>query len=130
MPQDSIIVFVCEHGAAKSILAAAYFNKMVRETSLGLTAVARGTYPDPEVSAQTLDGLRADGLIPSEPAPVKLDRKELEVAQYVVSFCALPEGYLPKGKVEYWPDIPPVSENYERARDTILERIKVLLHHL
>jgi protein-tyrosine-phosphatase len=130
MPREAIMIFVCEHGAAKSILAAAYFNKMAREKNLYLTAVARGTHPDAELSAQTLDGLRADGLIPTESNPVKLDIKDLEFAQHVVSFCPLPEEYHPKGKVEYWKDVPAVSENYEKARDAIVERIKVLLHHL
>ena len=130
MPRDTTVIFVCEHGAAKSILAAAYFNKLAREKNLRLTAVARGTHPDTELSAQTLDGLRADGLSPTESTPVKLDGKELEFAQHVVSFCALPEEYHPKGKLEHWEDIPPVSENYEKARDAIVEHLKVLLHHL
>ena len=42
MTQNSIVIFVCEHGAAKSILAAAYFNKLARESNLRLTAMARG----------------------------------------------------------------------------------------
>ena len=130
MPQDSIIVFVCEHGAAKSILAAAYFNKMAQEKNLGLTAIARGTQPDSELSVTTVAGLRVDGLTPTETNPVKLDGKELESAQHVISFCALPQGYLPKGRVEHWEDVPPVSEDYERARDAIVEHLKGLLHHL
>jgi protein-tyrosine-phosphatase len=130
MSRATTIIFVCEHGAAKSILATAYFNKMAREKDLNLTAIARGTNPDPELSAQTVDGLRADGLIPTESTPVKLDGKELEFAQHVVSFCALPEEYRPKGKVEYWKDVPAVSEDYERARDAIVEHLKVLLHYL
>jgi protein-tyrosine-phosphatase len=130
MSQDANVIFVCQHGAAKSILAATYFNKMAQENNLRLTAVARGTHPDAELSAQTLDGLRADGLIPTESTPVKLDGKELELAQHVVSFCALPEEHLTKGQLEFWEDIPPVSQDYEKARDAIIERINVLLHHL
>ena len=34
MAQDPLIIFVCEHGAAKSIIAAAYFNKYARERNL------------------------------------------------------------------------------------------------
>ena len=130
MSRDTTIIFVCEHGAAKSILAAAHFNKMAREKNLRLTAIARGTHPDTELSVQTVDGLRAEGLIPTESTPVKLDGKELEFAQHVVSFCALPEEYHRKGKVEYWKDVPAVSEDYEKARDAIVEHLKVLLHHL
>jgi arsenate reductase (thioredoxin) len=130
MPQNFIIIFVCEHGAAKSILAAAYFNKLAREHNLGLTAIARGTHPDAELSPKIVDGLRADGLIPTESIPTKLDEKDLDAAQRIVSFCALSEEYHQQAPVEYWKDVPPVSEDYERARDVIVERLKGLLNHL
>jgi arsenate reductase (thioredoxin) len=130
MPQNPFIIFVCEHGAAKSILAAAYFNKIAREHNLGVTAIARGTHPDAELSGKTVAGMRADGLTPTESIPTKLDQRELESAQRVVSFCTLPEGYLQGSQVEYWEDVPPVSEDYEKARDAIVERLKGLLNHL
>src|SRR5687767_39690 len=130
MNQNSMIVFVCEHGAAKSILAAAYFNKMAREKDLSLTAIARGTHPDAELSTKTVAGLRADGLTPTEASPTKLNGKDLDDAQLVVSFCTLPEEYVQKARVEYWEDVPPVSEDYEKARDAILEHIQKLMNHL
>ena len=48
--QTPVVIFVCEHGAAKSILSAAIFNKLARERGLNLRAIARGTNPDPEIS--------------------------------------------------------------------------------
>src|SRR5215470_8754032 len=54
-----VIIFVCEHGAAKSILSAAIFNKLAVERSLNLRAIARGTNPDPEISPKVAAGLRA-----------------------------------------------------------------------
>jgi arsenate reductase len=35
------IVFVCEHGSAKSVIAAAYFNRIVKERNLPFEAAAR-----------------------------------------------------------------------------------------
>src|SRR5688500_10297364 len=84
MHQNPMIVFVCEHGAAKSILAAAYFNELARERNLGLTAIARGTNPDAELSAKTITGLREDGLTSTESIPIRLTREEIESAQRVV----------------------------------------------
>jgi len=130
MNQNSMIVFVCEHGAAKSIIAAAYFNKMAREKDLSLTAIARGTHPDAELSAKTVAGLRADGFTPTETSPMKLDGKDLDDAQLVVSFCTLPEEYVQKVRVEYWENVPPVSEDYESARNAIFEHIQKLMNHL
>src|SRR5262245_38781589 len=56
------VVFVCEHGAAKSVIAAAYFNKLAAAQGLPYTAVARGTKPDPEVSTAVRSDLTTRGL--------------------------------------------------------------------
>ena len=124
------IVFVCEHGAAKSILAATYFNKLAYEKGLNIKAVARGTHPDAELSRKTVDGLFEDGLTPSESAPQKLLLTDVENAQCIISFCDLPAEYRQNMPVEQWDDVPPVSENYKTARDAILERLDRLVTEL
>jgi hypothetical protein len=45
MPHDPFLIFVCEHGAAKSIIAAAYFNQFAGERNLTLRAIARAHIP-------------------------------------------------------------------------------------
>jgi protein-tyrosine-phosphatase len=126
MKQNSIIVFVCEHGAAKSILAAAYFNKLAEARLLSLRAIARGTNPDSELSPKTVAGLQSDGLSPTESAPQKLTVAEVEAAERIISFCELPVEYQNKTSIEQWDGIPSVSENYQNARDAILEKINHL----
>ncbi|MCI0553308.1 MAG: hypothetical protein L0287_20355 [Anaerolineae bacterium] len=130
MKQNLRIVFVCEHGAAKSIIAAAYFNKLAVETDLALRAVARGTNPDHELSPNAIAGLREDGLIPTETVPQKLSLADVESAQRIVSFCELPEEYQNKAIIEQWDSIPPVSEDYEKARDVIFERLNRLIKQM
>ena len=129
MPQDNVIVFVCEHGAAKSVIAAAYLNKFAREENLSLRAIARGTHPDQELSPKAIAGLREDGLIPTESNPQNLSRADVESAQWIISFCELPDEYQNK-VVEQWDGIPPVSENYEKSRDAIVERINQLIKNI
>jgi arsenate reductase len=130
MPQDHVIIFVCEHGAAKSIIAAAYFNKLAQETNSHVRASARGTHPDSELSPIAITGLRDDGLTPTESAPQKLSLAEVEFAQQIITFCKLPAEYQQKASVEHWNGVPPVSENYEKARDVILERLKHLINNI
>jgi arsenate reductase len=124
MSPDHMIIFVCEHGAAKSIIAVAYFNKLAREMHLNIHAMARGTNPDPELSPQTIAGLHADGLTTEESIPQKLSLADAESAERMVSFCELPEGFHNKTPIELWNDIPPVSESYENARDAILTKLR------
>lgn len=125
--QDSVIIFVCEHGAAKSILAAAYFNKLAQERNLSLHAIARGTHPDEELSPITVAGLHEDGLTPNESVPQKLSLEEIESAQQIIAFCELSSEFKQKVKIEQWSDIPPVSENYEKARDMIVAKLKAMM---
>lgn len=130
MKTNSTIIFVCEHGAAKSVIAAAYFNKLAHERGLNFMALARGTNPDPELSPKTVLGLQQDGLVPTEITPQMLSQQEVDLAQRIISFCDLPAEYQQKSIVERWEDVPPVSEDYEKARDAILARLNSLTTNL
>ena len=130
MTSDPVVVFVCEHGAAKSIVAATYFNKFAMENGLELRAIARGTNPDSELSPKAMAGLHEDGLAPFESVPQKLSSPDVERAQRVIAFCELPEEYQQKATVEQWENVPPVSENYETARDAIVEKINELIRNI
>lgn len=127
--RNPVIVFVCEHGAAKSILAAAYFNRFAKEIGSDLRGIARGTNPDPELSEQTVKGLAEDGLTPTETVPQRLTESDVQSAQKVIAFCDLPETYQQQAVIERWDLIPPVSQGYEKARDVIIERIRQMLSH-
>lgn len=128
--QTPVIVFVCEHGAAKSIVAAAHFNKLAEEQHLGLRAIARGTNPDTVIAPKALQGLQTDGLAPEEASPKKISQADLAGAQRVITFCVLPDDYAGSVQVEHWNDDLPVSENYGKARDRLIERIRRLLEEL
>ena len=127
MSEKPNIIFVCEHGAAKSIVAASYFNRIAHETGIQLHAVARGLEPDLGSSTAAVTGLLKDGLSPTELTPQKLLPAELETARRVVTFCDLPEEYRDKSVLEYWENMPPVSAGYERARDSIVAKIKGMM---
>jgi arsenate reductase len=128
--QTPVVIFVCEHGAAKSILSAAIFNKLARERGLNLRAIARGTNPDPEISPKVAAGLMADELTSSEPAPKKISKADLAGARRVITFCALPDDYPGSIKVENWDPVLPAIEDYGKARDKLAERIGLLLEEL
>ena len=127
---EQVIVFVCEHGAAKSIIAAAYFNKLAGEWNLRYRAIARGTAPQEQISVSAAKGLEADGLTATEQKPAGLTKGDLPGAVRVVAFCSLPEEFHKSVPVEEWNDVPTVSEDYGKARDTIVEHVKRLLDEL
>jgi arsenate reductase (thioredoxin) len=130
MNQISKIIFVCEHGAAKSILAASYFNKVANEKGLNIQAIARGTNPDEVLSPKAIQGLAEDGLQATELIPQKLLVEEVKSAQKIITFCELSKEYQQGIEIEEWRGVPPVSESYEIARDAILQKLNFLLSNL
>lgn len=128
MKTPSTILFVCEHGAAKSIIAAAYFNKLAHEKGLNIQAIARGTLPDDQLSPVTVQGLAQDGLASTEPTPQKLLPADIASAQQVITFGDLfNNGDYQYAKIENWNEVPPVSNDYQTARDAIVGQLHQLL---
>jgi protein-tyrosine-phosphatase len=125
----SRVLFVCLHGAAKSVIGAAHFRRLARARGLALEAVAAGTEPDPELTPAAVKGLAGESLsaTPARPRPVTL--YDLTVATRVVSFgCDVTprEGQA----VERWDDVPAVSAGYQAARDRIVGRVERLVAEL
>ncbi len=127
MSDSKTIIFVCEHGAAKSVIAAAYFNQLAIKRGLDVRALARGTHPDSALSSAAVAGLRSDGIPFADGPPQKLRRAEVESARKIVTFCELPEEFVDKTATEVWEGVPPVSADYAQARDAILKHLKDLV---
>ena len=51
------IIFVCEHGSAKSVIAAAHFNDLAKTNGIPYIATARGINPDKEIPPYVRTGL-------------------------------------------------------------------------
>src|SRR5215470_5942794 len=51
------VVFVCLHGAAKSVVGAAHFRRVAAARGLAVDAVAAGTEPDPDLAPGAVKGL-------------------------------------------------------------------------
>ena len=122
------VVFVCEHGSAKSIIAAVEFERMAKEKGLDLNILARGTNPDTEIPKLVRDGLKADGYDAGARKPTKVSEKDLNGAAKVVSFGPDLKPWLQDGAtVTDWSATPSVSEDYRRASNYIRQRLETLL---
>jgi protein-tyrosine-phosphatase len=122
------VLFVCRHGAAKSVVGAAHFRRLAAARGLAIDAVAAGLEPDAELGAGAVQGLAAEGLpaTPSRPRPVTIH--DLRTATRVVSFgCEItPTGGQP---LDQW-DVPNVSDGYAAARDRIVANVERLVSEL
>lgn len=123
-PAPRTVVFVCEHGSAKSVAAAALFNEEAAERGLPWRAVSRGLDPDRVLAPAVVLGLTGDGLLPPEPRPAPFTDADRDAARVVF----LGERGHPLGPdAETWSDIPAISVDYPAARDAIRARIEALI---
>ena len=130
--ENQTILFVCEHGSAKSVIAAAHFNRLAGQRKLPYRAIARGINPDPEIPQQVRINLAKDGLDVAAWKPQLVAEKDVREAARVVTFgCKLPfPDKITAGKLVDWQDVPSTSEDYERARTVIVDKIEALLKTL
>jgi protein-tyrosine-phosphatase len=124
------IVFLCQHGAAKSILAAAYFQHLAAQRGLPFRAASAGLAPDPAIPSAVIALLQSEGLpIPAE-MPRLATEVELSAATRVVSLgCAL-GGRVPPEALIDWSDVPPFSEDARAAQASIWAHVERLVAEL
>ena len=124
------VVFVCEHGAAKSVIATAYFNKLARERGLPYRATFRGTDPQAELSVSALKGLREDGIEIPAGKPAAISTADVEKATHLFAIgCTLPAAARSSGKAGDWSDVPD-GQGYAAMRDAIVRHVTALLDDL
>jgi protein-tyrosine-phosphatase len=128
--QRPSIVFVCEHGAAKSVIATAYFNKLAAERGLPDRATFRGTAPQDDLSVRAVAGLKADGLEIPSGKPTAISDADVSSATHVFAIgCTLPQAALRSGKAADWSDVPD-DQGYGPMRDAIVRHVRQLLEEL
>ena len=125
------VLFMCPHGAAKSVLASAYFERMAKERGLNVRVASAGTDPDSTVSPAVAAHLKRQGYPAPQSKPRKVDPKDFESADVVISIgcdlTALPE---PRGNLLRWDEVPPLGEDFARADEAIRRRVIELIEEL
>ena len=125
------ILFVCEHGAARSTIASAYFNKLAEEQGLNYRAIFRATNPDSILMPATMKGLTEDGFDISQWTPKLVSQTDINSASEIVTFdCNIPISDSSSKPHVQWNGIPPVSKDYNLARDQIVKKVQELINDL
>jgi len=126
------VVFVCEHGNVKSLIAMEWFNRLAAERQLSVRAVSRGLTPENPVPPPIRARLKGDGFDVSAFEARPLRPSDVDGAPRLVMIGAdAPAWVRDSGtRVEVWNAIPPASEDYGASRDALKERIRALLSAL
>jgi arsenate reductase len=125
------VLFLCPHGAAKSVLASAYFQQVAKERGLNVRVEAAGTDPQDQVSPVVTDHLRRNGYPVTVTKPRKVTHTDIETADVVISMgCDLTGLPVRDGNVQRWDEIPGPSEDFKRADEAIRRRVTALVEEL
>jgi arsenate reductase (thioredoxin) len=125
------ILFMCPHGAAKSVLASAYFQRLAKERGLNVRVASAGTDPDATVSPAVAAHLKAQGYPLPVTTPAKVAPEEFASADVVVSIgCDLAALPPPRGRLVRWDEVPAPSDDFTAADEAIRKRVTDLVEEL
>jgi protein-tyrosine-phosphatase len=126
-----MVLFLCPHNAAKSVLAAAYCNHLALQASLPLLADSAGTEPAAAVSPAVRAMLASDGIDVSSFVPRHVTKEELQTSAYIIAMeCGAEDLGVAPERVIVWSDVPAVSQRPEQARVVIRAHVERLIAEL
>lgn len=116
------ILFLCQHGGAKSVIAVAHFNRLAAERGLPFVAAAAAAEdPYDAVPAPVAGHLQRDGFDVRAFKPHRAAPGEISAAALVVTIgCDVP------GAHERWDDVPAASEDLEGSVAAIRRHVAAL----
>lgn len=124
------VLFICPHGAAKSVMASALFQKMAKERGLNVRVDAAGTDPEPQLSKGVVAKLQQDHIPVLIDKPRAATAADMKTADIVVSMgCDLSKLPAPSGTLKNW-NVPDFSANFDAAEQAIRDQVTKLIDEL
>jgi hypothetical protein len=121
------VLFLCPHNAAKSVIAAAYFQ----QCAANFYADSAGTQPSESVSIPVAEMLKAEGIDVSSYQPRHVTKEELTAVAYVVSMgCERHELPVIPANFEIWHDVPLASQDLPGVQSVLRTRTQALAEKL
>lgn len=129
---DDRVVFVCEHGSVKSLIATLLFDKTAVDRGQTYRAVSRGISPDEHVPSGIAAALREDGFDIEGFRPQGLSRDDVAGATRVIAIGVDLSAHngVARAPILSWDDVPAASVDYAAARAALQRHIDALLDDL
>jgi arsenate reductase (thioredoxin) len=120
------ILFLCQHGGAKSVVAVCHFNRLAAERGLPFVAVAAAAEePYDAVPAPVAGHLEREGFDVRAFKPQRVTPGAIGAAARVVTI-----GCDVSGAHDRWDDVPAASEDLEGSVAAIRRHVEVLAEAL
>jgi arsenate reductase len=125
------VLFMCPHGAAKSVLASAYFQRVAKERGLNVRVEAVGIEPQDTVSPVVAEHLQRNGYTVPVTKPRVVTKADLDEADVVISMgCDVTHLPAAPRRLQQWDDVPGPSEDFNGADEAIRRRVMALVEEL
>jgi arsenate reductase len=124
------VLFMCPHGAAKSVLASAYFKQLAAERGLRVRVAAVGTEPAPAVSPAVAARLQQQGLAVPTDKPRTVTAADVADADIVISIGCDTSKMPPTDKLRRWDDVPDTSADFAAADQAIRAKAQALVEEI
>jgi len=125
------VLFLCPHGAAKSVLASAYFQRTAQERGLNVRVDSAGIEPQERVPALVADHLTRHGYAVPISKPRAVTKADLAAADVVISIgCDVKSLPVKPGTLRQWDEVPGPSEDLSGADAAIRRRVVALVEEL
>lgn len=124
------VLFVCDYGSKKSLMAAEYFNQLAKTRGLNASATSRGITPDAEVPPRVRAALMTDGIDIGAAQPRAFQAEDAS-SPIIVSFS--PEfaaEHADHTGMHSWADVPALSDDFDVAQSEIKKRVNELVQDL
>ena len=124
--QPKTVLFICEFGTAKSVIARELFRRRALSRGMAVLAISRGLVVEDHLTPELRQRLAVDGIDPYSEGFKVLQPQDWRKASVIVAFNPLPKS-VPKAKVRDWMDVPSVVSQYPAARAAMDLKIEALL---
>jgi arsenate reductase len=126
------ILFLCQHGGAKSVIAVSHFNRLAAERGLPFVAAAAAAEdPYDAVPVPIADYLQREGFEVRAFKPHQVAPDELRAAARVVTIgCDVPGAESGTVTGDRWDDVPAASEDLEGSVAAIRRHVEALAEAL
>jgi len=124
------VLFMCPHGAAKSVLASAYFKQLAAERGLRVRIAAVGTEPAPAVSPAVAARLQQQGLAVPIDKPRTVTAADIADADLVISIGCDTSKIPQTDKLRRWDDVPDTSADFAAADQALRAKARALVDEI
>ncbi len=132
-PEIQTIIFVCEYGFDKSVLAASYFNEQMKNKRLPYIAISRAAKSNKRkmnnIPTAILTDILSTGLTLRSTDVIILSQAELIDAYKVIFLDDLPLAKSQQ-KLISWNNIPPLKVGVHKTLSAIKEKVDKLVKEI